>query len=395
MSKAMMRPCVAVLALLALGACDGGFDFDLRDRIGDNFSTAHAAKTAVAPRPDPDDRGIISYPNYQVAVAKRGDTVTTMAERVGLPAGELADYNGIAPDVQLRRGEVIALPRRVAEPSPDTGAVGTGPILPPEINVTELATTAIESSAPTPPVQVSQPKAQTGVEPIRHKVVRGETAYTISRLYNVSVKSLAEWNGLDRDFTIREGQFLLIPVVMEAPVAEVAQAPEPEPAPGQGSPTPTPPSSKQALPTETPEPAAKAAATKAPVAQDLGKQQTAASKSNARMQMPVDGRIIREYVKGTTDGIDITNSAGTPIKAADSGIVASITKYDDNVPIVIIKHTDNLMSVYINAGNVAVKEGDSVSRGQKIGALLPGSPPYLHFEVRRGFDSVDPMEFLQ
>ena len=42
---------------------------------------------------------------------------------------------------------------------------------------------------------------------------RGETAYTIARLYNVSAKSLAEWNGLGPDLAVREGQYLLIPVV--------------------------------------------------------------------------------------------------------------------------------------------------------------------------------------
>jgi murein DD-endopeptidase MepM/ murein hydrolase activator NlpD len=391
-----LRPMsVALIALTGLAACDGGFDLDLRHRIGDNFSTASAATAVTAKRPDPDDRGIISYPNYQVAVAKRGDTLSTLANRVGLPVEELAQYNGINPEDELRKGEIIALPRRVSEPSPDTGAVGTGPILPPdEVDVTELASAAIEDSAPTPPTVIEEPEPQTGIEPIRHKVERGETAYTIARLYKVSVKSLAEWNSLDREFTIREGQFLLIPVVLEeAPEVVTPVVEDSTPAPGEGSPTPEPPSASTPLPEETPEPAAKKNDTV--VAQDLGQQQTAASADKAEMVMPVQGRIIREFTKGGNEGIDITASAGSPVRAAASGLVAAITTDADNVPIVVVKHPDNVLTVYINLGDIKVQKDDRVSRGQQIGALRPGSPPYLHFEVRRGFDSVDPMEFLQ
>ena len=68
---------------------------------------------------------------------------------------------------------------------------------------------------------------------MRHKVERGETAFTIARLYNVPIKALAEWNGLGADFGIRSGQFLLIPVASQKPpmrTAAVAPALTPLPA---------------------------------------------------------------------------------------------------------------------------------------------------------------------
>ena len=43
----------------------------------------------------------------------------------------------------------------------------------------------------------------------------------------------------------------------------------------------------------------------------------------------------------------------------------------------------------------AVKEKEKVSRSQVLGKIQPGDPPFLHFEVRRGFESIDPMEFLE
>jgi len=385
---------VATLALVALGACDGGFDFDMRGKMGDNFSTASAARAASAKRPDPDNRGILSYPTYQVAVAQRGDTLQTLADRVGLPAGELGRYNGVKPEDSLRAGEIIALPRRVAEPSPATGASTTGPIRPPsQVDITELAENAIDSAEPTParpPAQKKTPDPQTGTEPIRHKVARGETAYTISRLYGVSVRALADWNSLDRNYTLREDQYLLIPVGADA----VAPRPEKDDAtilPGTGSPTPEPPSASHPLPAKTPPPASKKAAVPAAPALETTKPVA----RDAEMGFPVSGSIIREYAKGRNEGIDISASTGSPVKAAASGIVAAVTSDADNVPIVVIKHPDNLLTVYANVGDIKVKKDDRISRGQAIGALRPGSPPYVHFEVRRGFDSVDPMPFLQ
>ncbi|WP_289152363.1 LysM peptidoglycan-binding domain-containing M23 family metallopeptidase [uncultured Salipiger sp.] len=395
----------APIALVAaLGACSGPLDYDMRGRMGGSVDTSQAALTAVEDRPAADDRGIISYPNYQVAVARRGDTLSDVATRINLPAGELARYNGIQPDDQLRDGEIIALPRRVSEPSPATGAVATGPIQPAgQVDITTLASSAIDRAPASPaPAASSASTGSSGVEPVRHQVTRGETAYTIARLYNVTPRSLADWNALDSNFTVREGQYLLIPVVDQSatasrPARTTAAATT---APGAGSPTPQPPSSTQPLPQNQPsvaETQAKAAsATAAAPVADIGQKQAAASaSSNARMAMPVNGAIIREYSKGKNDGIDISAPAGTPVKAAESGTVAAITTNTDNVRIVVVRHADDVLSIYTHVDNLTVEKGSSVSRGQTIGKVRSGDPSFLHFEVRKGFDSVDPMSYLR
>lgn len=397
-SRPLLRSAAALGAALALSGCEGGLDLDLRGNFGSAMSTAEAAKTATAERPRPDDRGIISYPNYQVAVAKRGDTLATVAARIGADANALATFNGVQTGDSLREGEIIALPNRVAEPSPLTGASGTGPIRP-AVDITTLAGGAIdragaqqvETTALPSTTAAADPKAQTGLEPTRHKVQRGETAFTIARLYDVSVRSLSEWNGLDEKFTIREGQYLLIPVAEQRPPQSEKIA---KPGFGNPSPTPTPPSAVKPLPDEKTVPVAQSAAQAAKVAPDLGKTQSKATTS-ARLAYPVSGKIIREYTKGKSDGIDLSAAAGSPIKAADAGTVAAITSDADQVPIIVIKHSDGLLTVYANAGNIAVKKGDSVSRGQKIASLRADPANYVHFEVRKGFESVDPLPYLQ
>ncbi|MFA8440655.1 peptidoglycan DD-metalloendopeptidase family protein [Yoonia sp.] len=380
------------VAMVALAACED-FDFDLRD-MGNGFDTSSAVQTLPG-RPRPDDRGVISYPNYQVVVARRDDTIRGIAIRLGLDATELADYNGIGPDVILRRDEIIALPSRVTEPSPATGAIATGPIQP--FDVTAVATTALDradaagttaTAAPAAPAATPAPVVR-GNEPIRHQVKRGETVFSISRLYNVPVTNIAEWNGLDAAFTIREGQYLLVPQGGTAPAPAAATDVT---APGAGTATPVPPSAALPLPAETP---AAPAAIAAPATPDLGTSAAQPASSGARFLMPVQGAIIRDYAPGSNEGIDIGVPAGTDVKAAGSGTVAAVTTDTSGGAIVVLKHSDGLLTVYTQMDGLTVDKNDSISRWQTIGKVRNADPSFLHFEVRRGLQSLDPNDFLQ
>lgn len=364
------RLSLALSATLALAACGGGeLDWDLRP--GSVFSTADAARQTTASRPTPDARGVISYPGYQVVVAQRGDTVRSVAERLGIDAAGLARHNSIEIDAALRGGETLVIPGGA---SAQAGGGG--------IAATPLGSPAV-----------------IGAEPVRHTVQRGETAFTIARLYNISSRSLAEWNGLPADLSVREGQILIIPVSEGGGAADTRSAAlaDPEqpftqtPAPGTGSATPVPPSAAQPLPQSNPAPAGQgAAAPQAPVA-DMAAQRTAQS----RLAMPVDGRIIRAYQRGRNDGIGIGAPAGTEVRAAAAGTVAAITRDTQQVQILVIRHENNLLTVYANIDNIRVERGDRVTRGQPIGVVRQGDPSFLHFEVREGQESVDPVPLLQ
>ena len=385
MNYARKSALIATLSAIALTGCTdtSGFDFDFRRN---QYNTADAALKATEARPKPDEKGIINYPTYQVAVARRGDTLRSLANRIGMDADSLAKYNGTSPDAQLRQGEVVSLPSKVASSVPAPSDVTTSTLDGGnDVNITELAQTAIGTSTPSATPSTNQPSK----DPIRHRVERGETAYTIARLYRVSVRSLAEWNGLDSNLNIREGQYLTIPVASEEPAKPVAAKPKVT-APGTGTPTPTPPSAKAPLPVAPVAPSTPTVSKPAPVVQ-----KPVAAPTGGKMAYPVQGKIIREYVKGKTDGIDLSAPVGTSIVAADKGTVAAITADADQVPIVVIKHDNGLLTVYANVGNIKVAKGAAVSRGQKIGSIRDGNPAYLHFEVRRGFDSVDPMDFLK
>jgi murein DD-endopeptidase MepM/ murein hydrolase activator NlpD len=298
------------------------------------------------------------------------------------------------PTDVLREGEILALPRRVEAASvigtaPQSGAIIGGTIAPAPVEVTTLAAGALDrvgsSNTGTTASTATKPTAE---QPGRHRVQRGETAYSVARIYGVSVKSLADWNSLGPDLDLREGQYLMIPTLSgtAAPVNPNATT-----APGFGSPTPVPPSAAKPLPAETTTPAA-TKAKDTPASPDLGKTRTASSSS--KYMMPVNGKIIRPYTKGKSEGIDISAPAGTPVVAAATGQVVALTKDTDQVPILVIRHDGNVLTVYAGIDAPKVKKGDNVTKGQTI-AVVQKAPAFLHFEVRKGVEAIDPLSLIQ
>ncbi|MFQ5623097.1 MAG: peptidoglycan DD-metalloendopeptidase family protein [Paracoccaceae bacterium] len=371
------RALLAGAAILPVAGCSGGGPF------GGGQQRALVVQTA--PRPEPDARGVITYPTYQVVVARDGDSVASIAGRLGIQADALGRRNGLPVDYRPRGGELLALPQNVGGTLAGTDTRWTP----------ELAASAIEQSgaaAGTPFSGGSGP--QGAVEPMRHTVRAGETAFSIARKYNVSVTALASWNGLDQKLSVRAGQVLLIPVpaarrtAAAAATAEVTTTTIAE-APGTGSSVTPPPSAVKPLPKDIkpatpPEPA------------DLGQFRTASS--GGQFLAPVPGNIVKPYSQGRgsarNPGVDFAATKGTTVKAADAGEIWIITKTETLGDIVVIRHRDNLLTVYGRVSGITVKKGQKVKRGQKIAIVAGGRNPSLHFEVRRGTEAIDPMPFL-
>ncbi len=370
---------LGVLALLLLTACSGpgDLDWDLRTGPG-SLDTTEGARAPTAARPASDARGVISYPGYQLALAQRGDTVAAVAQRLGVDAEALARANALRPGDPLRDGEMLLLPTRVAGGAVQGNVIGGGT----GVDVSAIATTALDRAGTS---GGGAPLAG-GTEPIRHTVARGETAFSIARTYNVSARALADWNGLGADLAVREGQPLIIPPTTGPAPAVVTTTV----APGTGSPTPEPPSATQPLPDEKTTPATEVAK-ETPASPDLGETRTEATAT--RFAMPVNGKIIRAYQKN--EGIDISAAPGATVKAASDGTVAAVTTDTGQVAVIVVRHADNVLTVYAGLDGVKVKKGDKVQRGQSLAVIRAGTPSFLRFEVRRGAASVDPMEFLQ
>ncbi len=118
---------------------------------------------------------------------------------------------------------------------------------------------------------------------------------------------------------------------------------------------------------------------------------------------PARGRVILGYGPktngGQNDGINVSVPEGTPIKAAEDGVVAySGNELKGYGNLVLIRHANGFVTAYAHASELTVKKGEPVKRGQvigKSGATGNVTAPQLHFEVRKGATPVDPMQYLQ
>ena len=127
-------------------------------------------------------------------------------------------------------------------------------------------------------------------------------------------------------------------------------------------------------------------------------QQADASGGAPEFRWPARGRIIEGFKPGANDGIDISVPAGTSVRAAENGVVVysgdGLKGYGN---LVLIKHPNGFVTAYANNGELDVKRGETVKRGQviaKSGDSGNVNSPQLHFELRKGSTPVDPTQYL-
>jgi murein DD-endopeptidase MepM/ murein hydrolase activator NlpD len=126
--------------------------------------------------------------------------------------------------------------------------------------------------------------------------------------------------------------------------------------------------------------------------------QADAAGTEPEFRWPARGRIIQGFKAGGNDGINISVPAGTSVRAAESGTVVysgdGLKGYGN---LVLIKHPNGFVTAYGNNGELDVKRGEQVKRGQviaKSGDTGNVNSPQLHFELRKGSTPVDPTSYL-
>lgn len=99
------------------------------------------------------------------------------------------------------------------------------------------------------------------------------------------------------------------------------------------------------------------------------------------------------------DGINIAAPRGTPVRAADNGVVVYVGNELKNFGnLLLIRHANNLLTAYAHHETILVRRGEMVKRGQVVGTVgTSGSVnmPQLHFEVREGVKAVNPVPYLE
>ncbi len=264
----------------------------------------------------------------------------------------------------------------------------------------EPASTAFHPTKPPPPrpspaahrARRAVAAAGGGAPEGEHLVKKGETLFSIARLYDVDAFTLASANGMRPPYGVNEGQRLRVP--RHAPASAAATSPEPPPSRPATEITPAPAvSPAPASGGEAVETAAvPAPAPKAPP-----------SKASGGFVWPVTGTVISAFGSKEqglrNDGINIAAQRGTPVRAAEDGTVTYVgNELKGMGNMILLKHEGGWSTVYAHAEEVLVAKGEHVRRGQtiaRVGSSGDVSRPQLHFQLRRGREAVDPRRYLQ
>ncbi len=198
---------------------------------------------------------------------------------------------------------------------------------------------------------------------IQHKVVKGETLAKIAKKYEVDPEIIIDYNKLASAGNIAPGELLMIPggkKVYEQTAYSVRSV-----------------ASKAVI---------KPAASKAT--------------GSGRMVWPNSCRYISQYFKWRHSGLDIACAHGSGIYAAEAGrVITALGGWNGGYGnYVIIDHGNGLSTLYGHLSAIYVSKGESVSRGQLIGAegtTGRSTGPHLHFEVRSGGSRVNPLYYIK
>lgn len=243
-----------------------------------------------------------------------------------------------------------------------------------------------------PPYALNVGQRLTLPPPNEYKVKAGDTLYGISRLFNVGVNEVARINDLKSPYALSPGQKLRLPtqaIIEEMEEKKVASA--------------SPSSSKSLIPSPVSKPVSNTGSKSASTTKKTPVTKAPPKRSGSKFRWPVQGQVISSYGPKKdglhNDGINIKTPKGTPVRAAENGVVVySGRELQGYGNLVLVRHENRWMTAYAHLGKIMIKRGQIVNKGETIGTVgSTGSVdvPQLHFEVRKGTRALNPKRYLE
>lgn len=287
-------------------------------------------------------------------MVRRGDTLSEIAERYRLNIRDIIDYNSLAPPYHLAENQRLLLPA-----------------------------------------------------PAEHKIGVNDTLLRVSRMYDVSTSELVRLNRLSQPYTLHVGQVLRLPPSFERTQNAMAVVEGAGAADGVMPPQPTPaqkPKDDRQLTKAATKAAPGAVASVKPEAKPArALTQKVTGTGTPVFGWPVRGKIISAY--GPKDGglynegVNIAAAKGTAVKAAAHGTVVyvgdDLHSYGN---MVLVRHNEGYVTAYAHLTKATVARGDTVNGGQvlgEVGNTGTVSQPQLHFEIRKGGQTLDPQRYIK
>jgi lipoprotein NlpD len=262
-----------------------------------------------------------------------------------------------------------------------------------------------------------------------YTVKKGDTLIRIALEFGQNYRDLVAWNNLANPNDIKVDQVLRVlppdnagngvetaavimpptdktppppPVVKKTgpkgekkPYSDAALAELQRPDNGKDASGSPGPSTAATVVVATPAPAR--AAPSVPAAPAAAAPAASAEDEKLSWMWPSEGKVIATFDEGKNKGVDIAGKAGQQVVAAGAGKVmyagSGIRGYGN---LVIVKHSNSLLSAYAHNRTIVVKEGQSVTKGQMIAEMgdSDADSVKLHFEIRQQGKPVDPSKFL-
>ena len=307
-------------------------------------------------------------PGGTTIIVGTSDTLDTLAHRYNVSPAAILQANGYKGPRTLSPGQQLIIPHQTA------------------------AVAAPVSAAP-----ASKVAAAVSAPPSVHVVNQGDTLLSIARRNHVPVAELAKANGIDPQAKLKLGTKLTVPGAKSAAVVPAA-------APAVAAAPAAPATKVAAVAPDVQQKARLAQATATPEELAVETPAKAAEATGAlpTFRWPVRGKVITAYgakANGkANDGINLAVPEGTPVKAAEDGVVTySGNELKGYGNLVLVRHANGYVTAYAHASELLVKRGEAIKRGQiiaKSGQSGEVGSPQLHFEIRKGSSPVDPLQFL-
>lgn len=254
------------------------------------------------------------------------------------------------------------------------------------------------------------------VVPSMYTVKRGDTLYSIALEHGIDYRDLARWNGMDDPSKLRTGQELRLAAPAEAPVPGVQVGSvhtqggiEARPlGPATAAPAAPIPEGVRTGPQALRLPYSEqnlAALSKGETRPEVKPEAKPAAPAAAperdpeaiEFAWPARGKVLAGFSEPNNKGLDIAGKPGDPVLAAAPGrVMYTGTGIRGYGKLIVIKHDNNFNSVYAHNREILVKEGQNVTKWQRIAELgdTDADAPKLHFEIRKSGKPVDPLRYL-
>lgn len=231
----------------------------------------------------------------------------------------------------------------------------------------------------------------------RYEVKRGDSLHAIAFNYGLDWRDIAKWNGISSPYVIHPGQQLRLTASQPRAAVTTSGA---RPRPSVSEKSVDQPVAKSTSQPVTTNPSSQPVKQTAPPAQNTASSSKPVSTADpSKWLWPVSGRILSNFKAGdpARNGIEIAGKEGQAISATAAGEVvysgAGLIGYGE---LIIIKHSDRMLSAYAHNRKRLVAEGQAVSAGEKIAEMGRDdrNRAMLHFEIRRDGTPQDPLKFL-